>query len=195
MFELQPNASLELNTFNGEIRKPSTYNKNELPLLKDKIDKLTAGGSTALLDAALDRLKKIKEKITKNHHVLLFTDGQETSSKNDSKDLDKFLTENFPEGDLSLTLNKFCLVNFKTDANTTLTKIANLFKSPVIDVSKANFTEELQENNSNDLKEWAAIRELFDIRFIVSTNQSQEQNRSSVSMAMDLSGASHNTKN
>lgn len=191
LFELQPNASLVLSTFDDEIKEIGEYSQSQLGMLQTEVDRLQTGGQTALLDAALASLEFFTKNNAKNRHVLLFTDGKENSSCIPAQKLQNYLDEKFPESHSSLVFNKFCLINFNTTTNQQLKNIVDRFNANghIIDTSNPNFVIASENENSQKLIEWSAIRDLFKVTLsVVSKDQSPEKNESVVSIPLDLSG-------
>jgi hypothetical protein len=77
IFEFEPNASIQLNTFDTDVRMGATFFKKDFISLQYAIQNLSSQGLTALYKAAEKELDKTNSYQAKN--ILLFTDGQNST--------------------------------------------------------------------------------------------------------------------
>lgn len=182
LFDFQPNATIELATFNHNIVSCGTFSYSERDGFIASVEGLEAEGGTALYDAAANRIREIFRS-GKNNHVLFFTDGEERGSKhyNDSG-IREMVDCDAP---LLQARNKFYLINFNTDCNATLREVVAYFHSQVIDTTDADFVGAMSDPKK--LKEWAASRELFTATYVMEAETDQEI-LVVQSNAIDLSG-------
>lgn len=163
LFEFQPKAKLTVTTFSSNIHELGCYEKQDLQKLKEKIDRLSHLNQTALYQVTAQFLEKLD---ASNHHnnILLFTDGYENGSPNNSrKNINGFLSKF--QNTAHAVQNKFYIFSYQVTQDELMIKVANTFKSDIINTNSLDFLDARQ--NKEMMKKWASARELFKSRISI----------------------------
>ncbi len=174
LFAFQPEASIEISSFNHNITRVGTYTKNKLWLLQDNIRALNAEGRTNLYEATSLQLNKIIKSASHNN-VLLFTDGVDASSINDGhlKKLEQQVTDLNKDSALIVrTRNKFFIMSYNMEQPDILKQVAKLFGTEIINANNVDLIKSLEKTDK--LQEWAAARELFSCKIVIDDEVSEE---------------------
>lgn len=183
LFIFQPKAMVSLTTFSNGIHDLGTFNENTQSKLLDKISDLKTLRDTPLFRVTKQFIQNIIG--SKEHNnILLFTDGENTASHSSDEETILAELDTLQEVSITTARNKFFILQYKTDSNTTLEKVAKTFLSEVVSLSNPDFIAALK--NSEVLKDWAATRGFFNTRMVISDKAGD---RSTVyPMALVLSG-------
>ncbi|MBS0358291.1 MAG: hypothetical protein JSS53_03345, partial [Proteobacteria bacterium] len=141
--------------------------------------------NTPLYEATAHFMEKITSSNVHNN-VLLFTDGGETSSIAGSIDrINAIIKTLASELSLQIARNKFYVFSYGVPQGNLMHQVAETFLSKVISTSSADFLAAQQDPET--MKKWAAARELFTARIVVSSTTENGAPKLN-SYALDLSG-------
>lgn len=187
LFELQPQATIELTTFSNGVHFLGHFDKNKFEVLNDKINSLEVKHDTPLYEVTLSFIKKIIDDSGCHNNVLLFTDGENYTLQPtvNQSHISSLLDTLDKSPNLKTTRNKFYILSFKTEQNQLMHRVALTFGSDVINTLSADFLTALE--NPETMKNWAASRDLFTTRITVSSS-SNDSIIKEYNTALDTSG-------
>jgi Ca-activated chloride channel homolog len=90
--KINPKDEFFLITFNQNVTTVESFTDDSANLLND-IGPVKAGGDTAIYDAVYSGLEKVKQGKNEKKALIVFSDGEENSSRNNRKQLLESLTE------------------------------------------------------------------------------------------------------
>lgn len=182
LFQFQPSAKMSVTLFSRGTETLGTYDKESMVLLKKDISKIKPKSDTPLYGVTEQFLKLIQQSNQQNN-VLLFTDGG-NSTKDYSESLKKSALETLLKlmSPLQMARNKFYIFSYGIEQSNVMSLVAETFKSKVINTSNPEFL-----SAQNDMKEWAATRELFCSRMVIESKKGLKEEKK-YSVAMDVSG-------
>lgn len=165
IFEFEPNASIQLNTFDTDVRMGSTFFKKDFISLQYAIDNLSSQGLTALYKAAEMEFDKTNSYQSKN--ILLFTDGENSTCESHFQSLSRkvnqlLLSDNHGQRGR----NKLYIINYGgSHQPQVLHDLTRAFNSQMIDSNNPQLTTALADKG--EMEKWAAMRDLFTTSFTV----------------------------
>ncbi|KTD31632.1 hypothetical protein Lmor_2508 [Legionella moravica] len=184
LFDFQPEAALTITTFSAGVKQIGVYRAGLIELLERDVDALAAETYTPLYEVTADFVERISS--TNNHNnILLFTDGRDYGSKQDSDLRVQNLTRQLAGSLIARERNKFNIISYQIAQDNLMHDVAELFFSEVIETSSADFVAAQADPES--LMKWAAARDLFSIRVVV-TDKVGDQAVRQYGLGLDMSG-------
>ncbi|WP_058493824.1 VWA domain-containing protein [Legionella worsleiensis] len=184
LFVFQPDAELTITTFSRGVKQIGVYKVGDLERLYRNVDDLVAETHTPLYEVTADFVERISNADNQNN-VLLFTDGQDYGSKPDSDLRIQMLMRRLEGSSTLVARNKFNVISYRIGQDNLMHDVAQLFSSEVIETASADFVA--AQSDPELLMRWAAARELFSIRAVV-TDKIGEQTTKSYGLSLDMSG-------
>ena len=184
LFDFQPEAELTVTTFSQGVKQIGIYRAGLIERLDRDVDALVIESHTPLYEVTADFVERIISTV-KQDNVLLFTDGADNGSKRDSDlRLQKLIRDLAGHSNI-LVRNKFNVISYRIAQDNLMHDVAQLFFSEVIETSSADFVA--AQADPELLMRWAAARELFSIRVVV-TDKVGDQSVERYGLSLDMSG-------
>ncbi|WP_347251454.1 vWA domain-containing protein [Legionella sp.] len=185
LFAFQPDAQLTITTFSKGIKEIGVYRAGLLEQLNSDVDGLVTETNTPLYEVTANFLERIKSSNNQNN-LLLFTDGEDNDSKEDSIQRIHTVINGLRTHASSIRVrNKFNVFSYKVGRDSLMHEVANVFDSELVETSSADFVA--AQEDPELLMRWAAARELFSMRLVV-TDKLGGQTIEQYQQSLDMSG-------
>lgn len=190
LFQYQPDAKVSLTTFSKGIHPKGLFSKKDFLSLYEIVDQLTCLNGTSLYEVTAHLLENTASSISYNN-ILLFTDGEESSSVPGSENrIKNFLSSLEAESNL-VARTKFYVFSYRTAQSELMKEVVKAFQSDEVNTSSADFME--AQKDPDVMKRWAAARELFTYRLGVEDkvdgeDKEDSRNETTYSVTLDMLG-------